>query len=218
MLASARCQASIDRRYLAGVNGEAGLAERLAELLDYNRAKERTQERPEKRPCCAAPLVASRRHDRDPQGGGASSRKVETLSMRSSSTIFRSQAAVAIQNLTRPESLQARILTAERKHAIADLARTVSHDVNNALGSMLPLVQQMQADLQAGKQGQCGLSGRSRSGAEIDAGLPTEFSAVCSIRTGWCPRSRITGRCFRPSKRPWRCSGTGCNDEASSSS
>jgi signal transduction histidine kinase len=30
---------------------------------------------------------------------------------------------------------------------MADLARSVSHDVNNALGSMLPLVQQMQADL-----------------------------------------------------------------------
>ena len=64
---------------------------------------------------------------------------------------FRSQAAVALQNLTRTESLQARMLTAERKHAIADLARTVSHDVNNALGAMLPLIQQMQTDLQAGR-------------------------------------------------------------------
>ena len=64
---------------------------------------------------------------------------------------FRSQAAVAIQNLTRTESLRARLLTAERRHAMAELARTVSHDVNNALGSMLPLVQQMQEDLQSGK-------------------------------------------------------------------
>ena len=63
---------------------------------------------------------------------------------------FRSQAAVAIQNLHRTESLRARVLTAERKHAMADLARSVSHDVNNALGSMLPLVQQMQADLRSG--------------------------------------------------------------------
>ena len=39
---------------------------------------------------------------------------------------FRSQAAVAIQNLTRTESLQARLLTAERRHAIAELARTVA--------------------------------------------------------------------------------------------
>jgi signal transduction histidine kinase len=63
---------------------------------------------------------------------------------------FRSQAAVAIQNLHRTESLRARVLTAERKHAMAELARSVSHDVNNALGSMLPLVQQMQEDLRTG--------------------------------------------------------------------
>jgi signal transduction histidine kinase len=63
---------------------------------------------------------------------------------------FRSQAAIAIQNLHRTESLRERVLTAERKHAMADLARSVSHDVNNALGSMLPLIQQMQADLRSG--------------------------------------------------------------------
>jgi signal transduction histidine kinase len=63
---------------------------------------------------------------------------------------FRSHAAVAIQNLHRTVSLRARVVTAERKHAMAELARSVSHDVNNALGSMLPLVQQMQADLRAG--------------------------------------------------------------------
>ena len=63
---------------------------------------------------------------------------------------FRSQAAIAIQNLHRTESLRARVVTAERKHAMADLARSVSHDVNNALGSMLPLIQQMQADVRSG--------------------------------------------------------------------
>ncbi|HEY7290154.1 MAG TPA: ATP-binding protein [Vicinamibacterales bacterium] len=63
---------------------------------------------------------------------------------------FRSQAAIAIQNLHRTETLRARVLTAERKHAMADLARSVSHDVNNALGSMLPLVQQLRVDLKDG--------------------------------------------------------------------
>jgi signal transduction histidine kinase len=63
---------------------------------------------------------------------------------------FRSHAAVAIQNLHRTVSLRARVVTAERKHAMAELARSVSHDVNNALGSMLPLVQQMQADVRSG--------------------------------------------------------------------
>ena len=60
---------------------------------------------------------------------------------------FRSQAAQAIASLQRAESLEARLLTAERRHAMAELARGVSHDVNNALGSMLPLVQQMLCDL-----------------------------------------------------------------------
>jgi two-component system NtrC family sensor kinase len=63
---------------------------------------------------------------------------------------FRSQAAIAIQNLHRTESLRSRVVSAERKHAMADLARSVSHDLNNALGSMLPLIQQMQADLRSG--------------------------------------------------------------------
>jgi len=60
---------------------------------------------------------------------------------------FRSQAAQAIDSLNRTESLEARLLTAERRHAMAELARGVSHDVNNALGSMLPLVQQMLRDV-----------------------------------------------------------------------
>src|SRR4029453_8347469 len=63
---------------------------------------------------------------------------------------FRSHAAIAIQNLHRAESLRARVLAAERKHAMADLARSVSHDVNNALGAMLPLVQQLQEDVRSG--------------------------------------------------------------------
>ncbi len=63
---------------------------------------------------------------------------------------FRSQAAIAIQNLHRTESLRSRVVMAERKHAMADLARSVSHDVNNALGAMLPLVQQLQEDLRVG--------------------------------------------------------------------
>jgi signal transduction histidine kinase len=64
---------------------------------------------------------------------------------------FRSQAAIAIHNLHRAESLRSRVVIAERKHAMADLARSVSHDVNNALGAMLPLVQQLQDDLSNGR-------------------------------------------------------------------
>lgn len=60
---------------------------------------------------------------------------------------FLPQAGVALQNLRRTESLELQVLNAERKYAMAELARGVAHDVNNALGAMLPLVQQMQADL-----------------------------------------------------------------------
>jgi two-component system, NtrC family, sensor kinase len=63
---------------------------------------------------------------------------------------FRSQAVQAIDILQRTESLEARMLTAERRHAMAELARGVSHDVNNALGSMLPLIQQMLGDVRDG--------------------------------------------------------------------
>jgi signal transduction histidine kinase len=60
-------------------------------------------------------------------------------------------ASVALQNLRRTQSLERQVIAAERKHAMADLARGVSHDVNNALGSVLPLVQQLRADLEAGE-------------------------------------------------------------------
>jgi two-component system NtrC family sensor kinase len=49
------------------------------------------------------------------------------------------------------ESLQMRMRAAERQQAMADFARGVSHDVNNALGAILPLVQQMQADIDEGE-------------------------------------------------------------------
>ena len=60
---------------------------------------------------------------------------------------FLPQTAVALQNARRAESLEQRVLIAERKHAMADLARGVSHDVNNALGAVLPLVQQLREEI-----------------------------------------------------------------------
>ena len=97
---------------------------------------------------------------------------------------FRSQAAVAIQNLHRTASLRARVLTAERKHAMAELARSVSHDVNNALGSMLPLVQQMQADLRERRAHIRGACGRPRARSEIAPGLPPDFRRDAVVLPG----------------------------------
>ncbi len=123
---------------------------RLAEMLDYNRGGPADAEGAREASMLCAPLVA-----RDGTFGilKVAARHPGRLKLFDAELVdrFRSQAAIAIQNLHRTESLQARILSAERKHAIADLARTVSHDVNNALGSMLPLIQQIQADLHSGK-------------------------------------------------------------------
>jgi signal transduction histidine kinase len=63
---------------------------------------------------------------------------------------FLPQATIAVQNAQRTESLQTKMIAAERKHAMADLARGVSHDLNNAMGSVLPLVEQMREEAQSG--------------------------------------------------------------------
>jgi signal transduction histidine kinase len=47
-------------------------------------------------------------------------------------------------------NLQATMIGAHRRHALADLARGVAHDLNNAMGEMIPLTQQMQSDLETG--------------------------------------------------------------------
>ena len=122
-------------------------AEALASLLDYNRGGE-GEHSPEGSMLCA-PLVT-----RDSVVGvlKIAARHAEQLKRFDAELVehFRSQAAIAIQNLYRTESLRARVVMAERKHAMADLARSVSHDLNNALGSMLPLIQQMHADVSSG--------------------------------------------------------------------
>jgi two-component system NtrC family sensor kinase len=122
-------------------------AEALALLLDYNRGGE-GEHSPEGSMLCA-PLVT-----RDSVVGvlKIAARHAEQLKRFDAELVehFRSQAAIAIQNLHRTESLRARVVMAERKHAMADLARSVSHDLNNALGSMLPLIQQMHADVSSG--------------------------------------------------------------------
>ena len=64
---------------------------------------------------------------------------------------FRPQVTVAMRNLRRAASLETSVVEAEKKHALADLARGVSHDINNAFGSVFPLVQQLLADARAGR-------------------------------------------------------------------
>ncbi|MFO0838063.1 MAG: ATP-binding protein [Phycisphaerae bacterium] len=129
--------------------GGSPQAAALAELLDYNRdapAGERPREA-----CMVCAALATRR----------SVIGVLKISAMHSGTLgkfereavrqFSSQASVAIQYLQRTGTLERQMLAAERKHAFANIARGVSHDVNNALGAVLPLVQQLRADLAAGE-------------------------------------------------------------------
>jgi signal transduction histidine kinase len=88
--------------------------------------------------------------DRAPEGVGRQRGDVRPLRGGSRAALH-GIATVAIQNSQKTETLQARMLEAVRKHAIVDLARGVSHDINNALGAVLPLVQQMQEDVRSGK-------------------------------------------------------------------
>jgi two-component system, NtrC family, sensor kinase len=122
----------------------------LAALLDYNRDGDDLPGHVRENCMLCAPLVT-----RDGLVGlvKVAARDPGRLSQYDSELVeqFRSQAAIAIQNLKRTESFRSRMLTAERKHAMAELARSVSHDVNNALGSMLPLVQQIEDDFRFGK-------------------------------------------------------------------
>jgi signal transduction histidine kinase len=64
---------------------------------------------------------------------------------------FLPHAAVAIHNMLRTTSIELGLLEAEKKSFLANLARGVAHDVNNAVGSILPLVQQMTADVESGR-------------------------------------------------------------------
>ena len=63
---------------------------------------------------------------------------------------FRALTSLAVQFSVRTESLQEKILKSERKHVLANLTRGIAHDINNALGAMLPLVQQMSEEAREG--------------------------------------------------------------------
>lgn len=55
-----------------------------------------------------------------------------------------------IHNARRALSMEERIIAAEKKHAMADLARAISHDVKNAIGAILPTAQQAREEVRNG--------------------------------------------------------------------
>lgn len=123
--------------------------ESLAQLLDFNAGK-KDPSQPRESSLLCAPLVtrdgllgvlkvaATRRHALAPYEANLVSQ-------------FLPQVSIALQISHRTTSLEQKVIAAHRKHAMADLARGVAHDVNNALGAILPLVQQMRVDVGAGR-------------------------------------------------------------------
>jgi signal transduction histidine kinase len=61
---------------------------------------------------------------------------------------FLPAAAVSMRNAQVNRSLESQAMQAELKAGLVTLASAVAHDVNNAVGSILPLAQQMQVDLE----------------------------------------------------------------------
>jgi len=127
---------------------DAGAA-KLAELLDEH-GQEGQSATPLDRSMLCAPLATSERSlgllkIAAKQCGSFAAYEAELVSQ------FLPHASIAVQNSKRTESLELNLIQAERKHAMADLARGVAHDINNALGAVLPLVQQMRVELQAGQ-------------------------------------------------------------------
>ena len=92
--------------------------------------------------------------------------------------------SLAVQFSVRTESLQEKVLQSERKHALANLTRGITHDVNNAVGAMLPLVQQM---LQDARDGSLETATLSEDLASIEASLQTcrrIFGGMLAIARG----------------------------------
>jgi signal transduction histidine kinase len=64
---------------------------------------------------------------------------------------FLPAAAVALRNARERVTLENQALEAETRAGLTTLARAVAHDVNNAVGSLLPLAQQVREDLREGR-------------------------------------------------------------------
>jgi signal transduction histidine kinase len=65
-------------------------------------------------------------------------------------TRFLQVAAIALRNARVTVSLEDQVLDAELRAGLVTLARAVAHDVNNAIGAILPLTEQIREEVSAG--------------------------------------------------------------------
>ncbi len=80
------------------------------------------------------------------QGRSAAAFTADDLALLSP---FLPLASASVYNSELYETQHDLLISAERKVALADLARAISHDLNNAFGVMLPLLQALKRDLTA---------------------------------------------------------------------
>jgi signal transduction histidine kinase len=121
----------------------------LAELLDYRDESAAAQRLPHAAALLCAPLATRagvlgvlKVASRYPRGLGPY--EAELIGD------FSFLVAAAIQNARHAEDLVNRMLDVERTNAVANVARYVSHDVNNHLGATLLAVQQLRQELEEG--------------------------------------------------------------------
>jgi signal transduction histidine kinase len=122
----------------------------LAEVLDYNTGDRAGASPVRERSLLCAPLIS-----RDGLLGlikiAARHRGILGEAEAEFVQRFLPQAAFAITNLNRAENLELEVQAAHKQAAMSILARGVAHDINGALATIIPLVQQMIHELGEGE-------------------------------------------------------------------
>jgi len=170
-------------------NGNDGPA--LAKLLDYNVRFESGA------PLEGALIVAVVRTPDNSVGLlRVASRSREALGRFEADLIeqFTPLISISVQFLLKTWSYRREILEAVRKNALVDMTRGVAHDVNNALGAVLPLIQQIQDEAE---REELDVARLSKDMQEIELGL----RSCRRIFTGMLATAR-SGERSEPARQP----------------
>jgi signal transduction histidine kinase len=144
LLAALSGQSSVRRLEPRGVLGESDRM--LCELLDYYRGRGI----PEVRDLLCAPLFFDDQFlgvlkIADHRGRAFDDHDARVVER------FLPSAAVSLRNVRVKQALEDQAMQAEIRAGLVTLARAVAHDVNNAIGAILPLAEQAREDLREGR-------------------------------------------------------------------